>query len=379
MFIKRFLRIILAGAFAIAFATCGSSPKETAPDELDLKLREVSDYLNERIPSGKKIAVISVQSDSSALSEYVIDELISNAVNDNKYSVVDRQQLDAAREELNLNLSGEVSDQSAQEVGKFTGAQIIITGRVSKIGDIYRLSIRALEVESVEVQGSNNWNIAAGKTINALMASGGSSRTTTSSTANATTSRPTSTSTVQPSVPTVPEPPAYKIGDTGPAGGLVFYDKGNNYGGWRYLEAAPVSTEAKDLQWSVSNFDTGANGVEVGNGKLNTKNIMDTSVQVAINTPAARHCDRLQFGGFNDWYLPSKSELGLMYMNLKVDGIGSFSNVWYWSSSEVKADQAWAQNFQDGKQLVGKPGMPYAYIYSNKDYKYAVRAIRQFQ
>ena len=35
----------------------------------------------------------------------------------------------------------------------------------------------------------------------------------------------------------------YNIGDRGPAMGLVFYDKGIFFNGWRYLEAAPVETE----------------------------------------------------------------------------------------------------------------------------------------
>ena len=32
----------------------------------------------------------------------------------------------------------------------------------------------------------------------------------------------------------------YKIGDEGPAGGVIFYDKGEYSDGWRYLEAAPA-------------------------------------------------------------------------------------------------------------------------------------------
>jgi len=147
--------------------SCASAPP--VPDELDMTLREASDYLNESVPKGRKIAFVGVQSDSVALTEYVIDTLVANAVNDKIFSVVDRQQLDAAREELKFNWSGEVSDQSAQAVGKMLGAQTIVVGKISQIGDRYRLNIRALETETVKLQGSNNWTIAAGKTITALM------------------------------------------------------------------------------------------------------------------------------------------------------------------------------------------------------------------
>jgi hypothetical protein len=93
-------------------------------------------------------------------------------VNDRLFSVVDRQQMDAVRAELNFNMSGEVSDKSAQAVGQMLGAQIIVTGRVSQIGERVRLNIRALEVETAQVVGSNNWNMAAGKTITDLLKSG---------------------------------------------------------------------------------------------------------------------------------------------------------------------------------------------------------------
>jgi TolB-like protein len=353
---------------------CGSNPRTTAPDDLDLTLRQVSDYLNERIPTGRKIAVISIQSGSSALSEYIIDELISNAVNDNRYSVVDRQQLDIAREELNLNLSGEISDNSAQSVGQFLGVQIIVTGRVSQIGDNYRISIRALEVETVQVQGSNNWNISAGKTITALMNTrtgiNSTSATTTTRTQPTTSASTVSTNPAQPVVPVTPPTSAYRIGDTGPAGGIIFYDKGNNSGGWRYLEAAPANTEFK-AQFGRPNGQTRD---DLGSGRENTQNLKVALEASGDITMAAHRCTQLNINGHTDWFLPSKAELSWMYVNLKEKGIGDFSNDWYWSSSNGGYwFRWWGQRFSDGTQstTTGENN-------SNDRRANSVRAIRQF-
>ena len=39
----------------------------------------------------------------------------------------------------------------------------------------------------------------------------------------------------------------YRIAQKGPAGGWVFFDKGDYSGGWRYLEAAPEGLG--DVEW----------------------------------------------------------------------------------------------------------------------------------
>jgi len=173
-----FVTIIAAG--------CGSSPSVSGPDELDMAIRDASDYLNDNIPGGSMLVILNVQSDSVALSDYVIDELISNAVNDRIFKVVDRQQLDLIRTEQNFQLSGEVDDNLAISIGKFFGAQTIVSGRISILGDRYRITIRALDVETARVQGQYNRNIAAGKTINDLMRSTGSVRVTQSTTGRTT-------------------------------------------------------------------------------------------------------------------------------------------------------------------------------------------------
>ena len=77
---------------------------------------------------------------------------------------------------------------------------------------------------------------------------------------------------------------------------------------------------------------------------------MNTKLIVAQQTEddffgnfAAKVCADFQGGGYGDWYLPSKSELNLMY-NQK-DVIGGFANALYWSSTEYNIGFAWEQYF----------------------------------
>ena len=53
--------------------------------------------------------------------------------------------------------------------------------------------------------------------------------------------------------------------------------------------------------------------------------------------------------GHNDWAVPSKNELALLFNNRAV--IGNFTDEWYWSSTEYGNYTAWIQRFSDGNQL----------------------------
>ncbi len=159
---------------------------------------------------------------------------------------------------------------------------------------------------------------------------------------------------------------AYAVGDTGPGGGLVFYDKGDDGGGWRYLEAAPASTEWERAEWGLGGVAvSGAGGIVTGTG------VQNTAALVASQGPgdvyAAQLCDDLTCGGFSDWFLPSKDELDLMYKNLASQGLGDFQAGYYWSSTESDADYAWSRSFSGEKPSVYLKGAPYR-----------VRAIRAF-
>jgi hypothetical protein len=67
--------------------------------------------------------------------------------------VVERRNLAAVNAELYYQMSGSVSDESAQSVGRKLGAQIILFGSLAPLGDVYRMRLRALAVETAEVLG----------------------------------------------------------------------------------------------------------------------------------------------------------------------------------------------------------------------------------
>jgi len=157
----------------------------------------------------------------------------------------------------------------------------------------------------------------------------------------------------------------YSLGESGPADGIIFYDKKEYTNGWRYLEAAPASTEF-NAEWGSYMYVTGTE-IVVGSGKRNTELIVAALEETG---KAAQLCVNLNVNGHKDWFLPSMEELDLIYKNLKLMGLGSFKDDWYWSSSasDYGSIAAWAQRFSDGSRN----------DYNHKGNVYLVRAVRAF-
>jgi hypothetical protein len=126
------------------------------------------------------------------------------------------------------------------------------------------------------------------------------------------------------------------VGQTGPGGGIVFYDKGNNNGGWRYLESAP-NDQSNASVWGCENLSISTQNT-IGSGESNTDAIIANCNEPNI---AARLCKDLILGGQNDWFLPSIDEFYLLYINLIQNNLGGFNTTnSYWSSSQSYQGQA---------------------------------------
>jgi curli biogenesis system outer membrane secretion channel CsgG len=112
--------------------------------------RASKDLIN-NLPETSRIAVISISSDESDLSALIVDELEFKLVSARKFTIVDRLTLETIRAEQNFQMSGDVSDESAVSVGRILGANIVITGSVTKTDANQRLSIRALDVTTAQI------------------------------------------------------------------------------------------------------------------------------------------------------------------------------------------------------------------------------------
>ena len=147
----------------------------------------------------------------------------------------------------------------------------------------------------------------------------------------------------------------YKVGDTGPAGGIIFFvDYHGEYPGFDYLEAAPEDLPGTYRWCSGYKKVEDASGWAanaLGRGQANTNAIIAAGCIEASD--AARAAKSYLGGGKTDWFLPSLGELKLMYSNLRQTGAGAFAIAEYWSSVQENSGYAWLQSFFDGNVAVG--------------------------
>jgi hypothetical protein len=160
--------------------------------------------------------------------------------------------------------------------------------------------------------------------------------------------------------------PVHTIGESY-GGGIVFYV----YDGGQHGLIAATSDQSIGIPWYNGTYrNTGTTGDGLGAGAMNTAMIVAT--QMADNQSgnfAALVCANysVTVGSvtYGDWYLPSKYELNLLYVQRTV--VGGFANFYYWSSTEFDANYAFGQFFDNGNQN-----------FPSKFYAYYVRAVRAF-
>jgi TolB-like protein len=121
-------------------------------ESLSATPRNTVSYLEARLSKGAKLLLfdISAQEDAAGIAKYLTSELSVAFVNSKYFTMVDRSGI--ADEEMKYQLSGNVSDETAQSMGHRIGAEIVMRGSIELLGTLYRLNIKVVSVKTAEIQ-----------------------------------------------------------------------------------------------------------------------------------------------------------------------------------------------------------------------------------
>ena len=160
----------------------------------------------------------------------------------------------------------------------------------------------------------------------------------------------------------------YEIGETGPAGGKVFYSSIDGSTNWHFLETSSMDLD-NSIPWSISNTSISGLSSDIGSGLSNTNIII--SIQGTTANYASLQAIQHVENGYFDWFLPSRDELIKLIQAANLTGdYNLLPDYEYWSSSQ---DNSFVQN----AWIVKYNNQSTAYT-TNKLINKKVRLIRRF-
>ena len=131
----------------------------------------IDDYvrgLAENIQRDRGVAVIAFETERRELTEYLIDTAIEKLWERGVRSY-ERWRLESLQQELNFSLTGYVSEETAQRIGHFTGVNTVVYGTIRRIGNNYRISLRATNVETSQFVYPRSYDLRMDSRLSGLL------------------------------------------------------------------------------------------------------------------------------------------------------------------------------------------------------------------
>jgi len=153
---KNISRILLFFVFIVLSCasqktTAALAPGNDAASEdsitLDKAIPKIASYFSNNLAPKSPVALIAFDTENKTLSDYIFEEFWIYFEDNSSLALVDRKNLELISKEMNYQLSGAVSDDSAKSIGHQFGPQTLLYGKLTRLGDEYRLSVYATDVE----------------------------------------------------------------------------------------------------------------------------------------------------------------------------------------------------------------------------------------
>ena len=141
---------------------------------LDEGLNTIADQISESVIS-EKIRTVAVmdfndlQGNVTLLGRFIEEELVTRLFQANQFKVIERSLLEKALEELKFNLSDLVDPSVAKQLGKMVGADAIVTGTITDLGQSIKINARIIAVESGEVIGASGAKVVKDASVGEML------------------------------------------------------------------------------------------------------------------------------------------------------------------------------------------------------------------
>lgn len=101
----------------------------------------------------KTLAVLELNAEGISDSEVRIisDRIRALLFDSGNFSVIEREKMNSVLQEQGFQQSGCVSDECAVEIGQLIGVQQMVAGSIGKIGNLYTINVRIIDVQSGKV------------------------------------------------------------------------------------------------------------------------------------------------------------------------------------------------------------------------------------
>lgn len=145
-------------------------------------------------------------------------------------------------------------------------------------------------------------------------------------------------------------------------GEAIFVDKNHDLSfyinGSDHLDSGSFIDLPNTFGYEWGGYNTTAfTAADIGAGLLNTNTFIEINSQPNTSGWPVVWDKIKEFrqSHSDNWFLPSKDELNLIYMDrANLNNLSLNINSYYWSSSKLSSDYAWLQNFSTGRQY-GRP------------------------
>ncbi len=128
--------------------------EETLSTLFSMALDQLLDYSTFSVEEGTPsvlLPLISQEEGYEIDAEYFTEQLMQQAIRNDRFRLVERQDLQSILDELKLQLSGLTDNTQAAKVGELMHADLMIGGTVFKRKDNFELFLKLLRVESGEI------------------------------------------------------------------------------------------------------------------------------------------------------------------------------------------------------------------------------------